>query len=56
MSFIKRYIRTHTNPPVFLTSGLLMILMVGWASLAPRDFAAVANQVDGNPAETNGWL
>ena len=56
MSFIKRYIRTHTNPPVFLTSGLLMILMVGWASLAPRDFAAVANQVDTFITTYFGWL
>ncbi|WP_348765156.1 BCCT family transporter [uncultured Salinisphaera sp.] len=56
MSRLKTYIQTHTNPPVFLISGGIMLVMVAWASLAPAPFAGVANEVNDFITTYFDWL
>jgi|AntDeeMinimDraft_5_1070356.scaffolds.fasta_scaffold06804_2 choline/carnitine/betaine transport len=56
VSNLGNYIQTHTNPPVFVISGSLMIALVAWASLSPQIFSAVAHSVNDFIATYFGWL
>ena len=37
-----RYLRTHTNPPVFVVSGLVAVAFVLWGVLAPGNLSTAA--------------
>ncbi|WP_423822674.1 BCCT family transporter [Salinisphaera sp. SPP-AMP-43] len=56
MSQIKTYLKTHTNPPVFLISGGLLILMVALASIFPQGFSSVASAIQSFIVTYFGWF
>ena len=56
MSKIKNYLNTHTNPPVFLISGAVLIIMVVLASLFPNQFASAASDTQNFIASYFGWF
>lgn len=56
MSKIKTYLHTHTNPPVFLISGAVLIIMVALASFFPNGFAATAGAVQNFITTYFGWF
>ncbi|MGB7755436.1 MAG: BCCT family transporter [Salinisphaera sp.] len=56
MSQIKTYLNTHTNPPVFLISGAMLILFVALASIFPQGFSSVANTIQHFIVTYFGWL
>ena len=49
-------LRTHTNSPVFLLSGSIMIVLVAWASVAPQYFSVTAHSINGFITTYFGWL
>lgn len=51
-----QYLRTHTNPPVFLISGIVVVAFVLWGVIAPANVAAVADQVQGFITTNFKWL
>lgn len=53
---MKHYLRTHTNPPVFLISGILIVAFVVWGVAAPENVAAVADQVQQFITTNFKWL
>src|SRR5699024_5168227 len=53
---MKHYLRTHTNPPVFLISGILVVAFVVWGVVAPENVAAVADQVQQIITTDSKWL
>ena len=56
MDRIRTYLRTHTNPPVFLVSGGVVLVVVALASLYPRQFGETANAVQDFIATRFGWF
>ncbi len=50
------YIRSHTNPPVFLISGVVAVAFVLWGVLAPGSLSDVATAVNTFITSTFGWL
>ncbi|RJS92939.1 BCCT family transporter [Salinisphaera sp. Q1T1-3] len=56
MSTIKNYLKTHTNPPVFLVSGGMLIAMVVLASVFPKGFSTVASAVQSFIGTYFGWF
>lgn len=56
MSQIKNYLTTHTNPPVFLISGGLLIIMVALASIFPQGFSNVASAIQNFIVTYFGWF
>jgi choline/glycine/proline betaine transport protein len=56
MDRIKTYLRTHTNPPVFLVSGGVVLVVVALASIYPRQFGETANAVQDFIATRFGWF
>ncbi|NYH77827.1 choline/glycine/proline betaine transport protein [Actinopolyspora biskrensis] len=53
---IRDYIRTHTNPPVFIISGIIAVAFVLWGVLAPSNVATVAGTVNSFITTNFGWL
>ena len=56
MSKIKAYLNKHTNPPVFLISGAVLIVMVALASFFPNGFSAAAHAVQNFISTYFGWF
>jgi len=55
-SRLKAYLQTHTNPPVFIISGIVMFALVLLAVTEPAGFGAVANAVQDFITTYFGWL
>jgi len=55
MELVRSYLKTHTNPPVFLTSAVMVLLFVGWGVLAPGNLGTVANDIMAWISQTFGW-
>ncbi|SDJ93381.1 choline/glycine/proline betaine transport protein [Actinopolyspora mzabensis] len=53
---IRDYIRTHTNPPVFIISGIVAVAFVLWGVLAPANVDTVASNVNSFITTNFGWL
>lgn len=56
MDRIKAYLHTHTNPPVFLISGAVVLAVVALASVYPRQFGGTADAVQNFITTRFGWL
>ncbi|NNC23133.1 BCCT family transporter [Salinisphaera sp. USBA-960] len=56
MDKVKAYLNEHTNPPVFITSVILLFTLVIIASIFPKGFSAVANAVLSFITTYFGWL
>ncbi|AWN15097.1 BCCT family transporter [Salinisphaera sp. LB1] len=56
MEQIKAYLNEHTNPPVFLISGVVMIALVVLAAVFPTQFSAIANSILSFITNYFGWL
>ena len=56
MSKVKTYLQTHTNPPVFLISGGILIVMVFLATVFPQQFSSVASAVKSFIGVYFGWF
>lgn len=53
---IGQYLRTHTNPPVFVVSAVIAIALVLWGVLAPGNLGTVAGEVSGFITVNFEWL
>lgn len=53
---IKQYLRTHTNPPVFVVSAIVVVGFVLWGVFAPGNVAAVADSVNNFITTNFEWL
>ncbi len=53
---IRAYLREHTNPPVFVTSGLVMLVLVGLAVTSPSRFGRIANDIQDFITTYFGWF
>jgi len=53
---IRAYLNKHTNPPVFITSGLVMTALVALAVAFPSGFGRVADTVESFITHYFGWL
>lgn len=53
---MRQYLREHTNPPVFLISGVLAVAFVVWGVAAPANVAAVADVVQEFITTNFEWL
>lgn len=53
---IGRYVRTHTNPPVFIISGIVIVGFVLWGVLAPGNVSSVASSVNDFITTNFEWL
>lgn len=56
MDKLKAYLNEHTNPPVFLISGGIIIALVVYAAGWPNSFSALANDVLNFITVYFGWL
>jgi choline/glycine/proline betaine transport protein len=56
MQRIKAYLNEHTNPPVFLISGVVMIILVILAAAAPNGFSNIAHEILNFITNNFGWL
>ncbi|MDA3921767.1 MAG: BCCT family transporter [Salinisphaera sp.] len=56
MSQIKTYLQTHTNPPVFLISGGVVIVLVALASVFPGQFSSAASAIQSFIFDYFSWL
>ena len=56
MDRIKTYLRTHTNPPVFLISGGVVLVVIALAISFPRRFGADAGAVQDFITTRFGWF
>ena len=56
MGRIKAYLHTHTNPPVFLVSAAVVLLVVVLASSFPFRFGMAANAVQDFITTNFGWF
>ncbi|GAB2754082.1 choline BCCT transporter BetT [Salinifilum aidingensis] len=50
------YVRSHTNPPVFLISGIVAVAFVLWGVLGPGTLYDTATTVNSFITSTFGWL
>jgi len=55
-SRIRAYLEKHTNPPVFITSGVVMLVLVAIAVIAPTGFGNVAGAVQDFITTYFGWF
>ncbi len=55
MANVQAYLKEHTNPPVFLVSLLLILLLAGWGVTAPANLGTVAGSVKTWIATYFGW-
>ncbi|EAR20975.1 BCCT family transporter [Nitrococcus mobilis] len=53
---IRAYLNEHTNPPVFITSGLVMIMLVALAVAFPSRFGKIANDIQDFITTYFGWF
>ncbi|HET7315192.1 BCCT family transporter [Salinisphaera sp.] len=53
---IRAYLNEHTNPPVFLVSGVAMIALVVLAAVFPSQFSDIANAILNFITSDFGWL
>ncbi|MCO6441724.1 MAG: BCCT family transporter [Nitrococcus mobilis] len=53
---IRAYLNEHTNPPVFVTSGLVTIMLVALAVAFPSRFGRVANDIQDFITTYFGWF
>lgn len=53
---IRAYLNEHTNPPVFITSGLVMIMLVALAVAFPSRFGKIANDIQDFITIYFGWF
>lgn len=53
---IRQYLRTHTNPPVFIWSAIVILGFVIWGVLAPAHVASVADLVNDFVTTNFEWL
>ena len=53
---LRAYLNEHTNPPVFVTSGLVMLLLVALAVAFPSRFGGVANDIQNFITTYFGWF
>lgn len=51
-----RYLRTHTNPPVFIVSAIVALGFVLWGVLAPSSLSTVSSTVNDFVTGSFGWL
>ncbi|MEJ2644423.1 MAG: BCCT family transporter [Gammaproteobacteria bacterium] len=56
MDALKRYLHTHTNPPVFLISGAVVLLFLIFGSLAPHELTHGAGMVQDFITYYLGWF
>jgi len=55
MSAIRSYLTTHTNPPVFIISALLVLGFVLWGVIAPGQLDGLAGGLMSWTTDTFGW-
>ena len=55
MSAFQSYLKTHTNPPVFVVSAIIIVGLVVVGAVAPSALGAVAGDVMGWIARIFGW-
>ena len=55
-SRIRNYLHTHTNPPVFLISGVVILVLVVLAATFPTGFGNVADSVENFITTYFGWF
>jgi len=55
MSDLRTYLQTHTNPPVFLVSAILILGFVFWGVTAPANLGSVAGGVMSWITKYFGW-
>jgi len=55
MDKLRAYLHEHTNPPVFLVSLLLVVLLVGWGIIAPDHLGQVASATKTWISTYFGW-
>ncbi|SFT48176.1 choline/glycine/proline betaine transport protein [Actinopolyspora lacussalsi subsp. righensis] len=53
---MKHHLKEHTNPPVFITSGILVIAFVLWGVLAPSNLDTVSSNVNSFITTNFEWL
>ena len=53
---IVRYLREHTNPPVFVSAAVLAVGFVLWGVLAPASLGDIASTVNTFITSTFGWF
>ena len=53
---MREYLRQHTNPPVFLISGAVILLVLAFGVIFPTGFGNVASEVQGFIAGYFGWF
>lgn len=53
---LRRYLREHTNPPVFVVSAVLALAFVLWGVIAPANVSSVASAVNGFITTNFDWL
>jgi choline/glycine/proline betaine transport protein len=51
-----RYLREHTSPPVFVSSAVIALALVGWGVLSPATLSTAADAVNSFIVENFGWL
>lgn len=55
MTDVRTYLHTHTNPPVFLSSLLLIVVVVGWGIVDPANLGNVAASLKTWISTYFGW-
>jgi len=55
MADVQAYLKEHTNPPVFLVSLLLILVLVGWGVADPAHLGEVASSVKAWITTYFGW-
>jgi choline/glycine/proline betaine transport protein len=53
---VSRYLRTHTNPPVFISAALVVVAFVLWGVIAPSNVGSLASSVNTFITTNFGWL
>ncbi|HKK14513.1 MAG TPA: hypothetical protein VKA14_07620 [Gammaproteobacteria bacterium] len=56
MDRLKRYLNKHTNPPVFLISGAVVILFLVFGSIAPDELTGGAAAIQNFITYYLGWF
>ncbi|MEX0654213.1 MAG: BCCT family transporter [Phycisphaeraceae bacterium] len=55
MDKVRTYLNTHTNPPVFLISLAMILALVGWGVIAPKQLGDTADDVKTWISTYFGW-
>src|SRR5699024_928012 len=53
---LRRALRDHTNPPVFIVSAVLAVAFVLWGVIAPANVSSVAGSINDFITTNFGWL